>query len=269
MSAATSLTSGTLTALYALNAVNQQLTATTTSLVSGVSYASPADIIVSSQLRSTLAYLDAQSSSLQRTSNITATADAAFSEISTQLTDAAAIAVELGDATISDDQRAALQSQLDSIVQSVGTIASGSTFSDQPLLDGSVTLNAAGTSQALPEISAATLGEVTIDGQTYTLADIGSIEDPAIAQEVIREAQYEVTTHQASVGAFQTYTVDSYQTVLDSSIIQVSAANSLVSDTDYVASVSLLSQQQILRESSLLVLSIINDSQKNLVNLLA
>lgn len=268
MSAATSLTAGTLTALYALNAVNQQLSTTTRSLATGATYASPADIIATSQLQATLAHLDAQSTSLQRTSNITATADGAFSEISTQLTDAAAIAVELGDTTISSEQRTSLEAELASISQSIDSTASGAKFNDQALLDGSLTLTAAGASTTLPEISSSTLGEVVVDGQTYTLADIGSIEDPAITQEVIREAQYEITAQQASTGAFQTNTVESYQNVLDSSTIQISAAYSLVRDTDFVASASLLSQQQILRESAILVLSIVNDTQKNLVDLL-
>ncbi len=237
MSATTNINSSTLAALFTLNTLNEQITATTTSLATGVAIQSAANLIASTQLQATLAYLDAESSALQSTSNIAATADAALGEVSSLLIDASAIEVQLAGGGLSGEEEAALQLELDSINQSIDSIASNTTFNGQNLLDGTLTLSAVGVSITLPNVSGATLDEIT--------------------------------TAQAELGAFQSNTIDSYESVLDESIIQISAASSLISDTDFAVASASLVQQSILQEASILVLSILNDTQSNVLDLLA
>ena len=103
------------------------------------------------------------------------TADAALAEVSNLLIEAESLAIaNANTGGLSDAERLANQMQIDSILSSVNRIAGSTTFAGQQLLDGSATVTAGGGSVTIDSVSTGNLGEVEIDGDTYSLADVAT-----------------------------------------------------------------------------------------------
>src|SRR4051812_35121402 len=97
----------------------------------------PAALIASVSLDSTLAELDAQTDINSRASNQAAVADGVLESVSGLLTDAKSNAVANAGNTLSDPERGANQTQLDSILNSIDRLSGTASFIGQKLFDGS------------------------------------------------------------------------------------------------------------------------------------
>ena len=105
----------------------------------------PSGLIASENLRAVLADLEAESDSLQRVDHVASTADAAIGEMSDLLTEARGLAVAAANtAGVSDEERQALQMELDSVISSIDRMAQSTSFNGDRLLDGTATLTANG-----------------------------------------------------------------------------------------------------------------------------
>ncbi len=236
----------------------------------------PAGLITSENLRAILAALDAETRSLQRVDSVANVAEGALSEISGLLVEASGLAVASANtAGVSDAERAANQMELDSIIFSINRIANSTNFNGQRLLDGTATLSAGDGSITISNAAASALGEINIDGTTHTLIDVtfgGSLNiangDLEGAMQTIRAAMDQVATQRGTIGAFQKNTV---RTQINSNQIafeNVAAANSLIRDTDYAKETAALSRAQLLNQSSIGVMSMINFIRQQVMNAL-
>jgi flagellin len=204
----------------------------------------PADVIVATSLDSSLAELDGQSEVNTRASNQAAVADGFLGSISGLLTGAKSLAVANADSTLSDAERQANQTQLDSILDSVDRLSQNASFDGQKLLDGSGSIASSDGSLALPDTSSASIGNVTVNGVNYALTDTGSgqplnIVDGNIAgaSQVIDQATNDISTLRGQIGAFDQGTAAS-QGALVSSQIQLSSSLSMIQDTDVALEMS-------------------------------
>jgi flagellin len=226
----------------------------------------PAGLITSENFRAVLAALDAETRSLQRVDSVANVADAALSEISGLLVEATGLAVSSANtAGVSDAERAANQMELDSIVFAINRIANSTSFNGDRLLDGTATLNAGDGSISISSAAASALGEIDIDGTTHTLIDVASGGSLNIANgdlegtlQTIRAAMNQVATQRGTIGAFQKNTVTSQISTNQVAFENVAAANSLIRDTDYAKETAALSRAQLLNQSSIGVMSMIN-----------
>ena len=114
-----------------------------------------------------------------------------------------------------------------------------------------------------------------VDGVTYTLADLksgGSLTfvdgDIAIAQQVIQNSLTEVSSSRAAIGSFQKYSVGSRLSTIDTSIENLSAANSLIRNTDFALETALLNRSMVLQQSSMLAFGMMLDSQSSILQLI-
>ncbi len=236
----------------------------------------PAGLITSENFRAVLAALDAETRSLQRVDSVANVAESALSEISGLLVEATGLAVASANtAGFSDAERAANQMELDSIVFAINRIANSTSFNGDRLLDGTATLSAGGASITISSAAASALGEIDIDGTTHTLIDVASGGSLNIANgdlegtlQTIRAAMNQVATQRGTIGAFQKNTVASQISTNQVAFENVAAANSLIRDTDYAKETAALSRAQVLDQSSIGVMSMINFLRQEVMNAL-
>lgn len=236
----------------------------------------PAGLIVSEHLRALLATFETEVRALQRTDQLATTADGALSEMSDMLIEAEALAVaNANDAGLSPEEREANQMQIDSIVGTVNRLAGSAQFNGQTLLDGSLTLHAGDDSLDVDSARAQDLGQVEIDGQQYSLADIvtgGALNtvsgDPAEAVETLSAARAQISSMRGRIGAFQKYTIGSRLNGLGNTMVEIAAANSQIRDADYAKESANAARLRLLEQSSLQTMGLERLVAENVLNLL-
>ena len=203
---------------------------------------SPADLITAESLGATLAAIEAEARALQRVERVSASVDGALGEISNLLVEAEGLAIASASDFLSVEEQQANQMEMDSIIASVNYIAGTTTFNGQSLLDGGLSLSAAGQSLSIPGMAAGALGQALIDGELQSLASVGSggafnlvngnLEG---AQQAVSAAADQVNALRGRLGAFQRYGVGARQASLDDAFMATTAARSQLMDTDSAA----------------------------------
>jgi len=237
----------------------------------------PAGLITSENLRASLAALEAESRTLQRANAVVTTADAALAEVSNLLIEAESLAIaNANTGGLSDAERLANQMQIDSILSSVNRIAGSTTFAGQPLLDGSATVTAGGGSVTIDSVSTGNLGEVEIDGDTYSLADVatgGALNtvdgDISGAQQAIRAASSQVATQRGELGAFSLYTIGARASSIAAGIENIAAAESVIRNTDYAVETANLARLRVLYDASAMAVMLTSRGSLSILSLLA
>ena len=236
----------------------------------------PAGLIASENLRATLAALESEVRSLQRADNVANVAEGALGSTSDQLIQASGLAVTAANsAGMSDEERAAIQMEMDSILSSIDMTAGNTSFGGQQLLDGNASISAGTASVDLPNANSSSLGETEVDGTTYTLADLragGSLNlvdgDIEIAQQVIRNALTETSSARGQIGSFQRHTIGARINNSQTTMENIAAANSVIRDTDYAAEIVALNRGMILQSASMKAMSMILPAQASVLQLL-
>jgi len=142
---------GAMNALRNLTMTGVEYSKSVTRLSSGLRINSasddPAGLIASETFRAQISGIDQATRNNQDASNYAKTAEGAMDEMNKLLRDARALAVQSANsATLTDAQKQANQSQLNSIVASITRIAQNTSFGGKKLLDGSAGTYAASVS---------------------------------------------------------------------------------------------------------------------------
>ncbi len=236
----------------------------------------PAGLIASENLRAMLAGLEAEARALGRSDHVAAVAEGGLVGTSDMLIEANGLAITAANtAGLSEGEKQAIQGQLDLMLAAIDSTASNTSFNGDPLLDGTATITTANASLSLPDAATSSLGETVVDGVTYTLADLksgGSLNfvdgDIGIAQQVIQNSLTEVSTARAAIGSFQKYSIGSRLSTVETSIESLSAANSLIRDTNFAFETALLNRSMVLQQSSMLAFGMILGNQSSILQLL-
>ncbi len=228
----------------------------------------PAGLIAAENLEAQLAALEAESRALQRNDAVVSTADAALGQVGDMLVQGEALAVAAANTgAMSDAERDALQLEMDSINQSVDRTLRTASFGGVPLFNGDVSIPAAGDSFDLDAMTASSLGETDIGGTVYSQTDTANGEDLAIngdrpgdAQSVIGASIDQIATLRGRLGAFQKNEIGARRAGVLAEIENVSAADSIIRDTDYAAETAKQARLQTLAASSGAVLALANQN---------
>lgn len=102
--------------------------------------------------------------------------------------------------------------------------------------------------------------------QSGGTADLAS--DPTTAAAIVNEAIDQITSLRGRLGAFQATTLDSNRSALNSTLTNLSEAESLIRDADFAAETANLTRSQILVQSGTQVLAIANQNPQNVLALL-
>lgn len=210
----------------------------------------PAGLITADNLRATLAALEAESRTLQRTDHVIATADGALGEISAMINEAEALVVANAGDGLSADEKAANQMQIDSLVSSINRIAGTTSFNGRNLLDGTMSISGAGGTLDIDDVGMAPVGE----GEA--------------AQTALADARSRVTTLRGSLGAMSN-AIGSHLDAIGVTMENVAAAESVVRDTDYGRETASLARLQILTETSIRGIGLSNAMAGRVLKLLA
>lgn len=241
----------------------------------------PAGLIASENLRATLSALEAETRAFERTDSVASVAEAALGEVNDLLNDAESLAVASANTgAMTEEEIAANQLQMDSIIQSVQRISDTAQFNGKKLLDGGATLRAGRDEVQIDSVQPTDLGSTTVvsGGATSSvdLADIatgGSIDfasgDFDRIQEVLSNARSEVSTLRGQIGAFQANTIRPQLETRRTAFVNVSAAESIIRDTDYAFETSAFVGSSILTQSSMSVLAMANNQRSSLLDLFA
>ncbi len=268
----------TLTALHQFNRIQNELNQTAEKLATGfrINHGGddPAGLIISENLRSALATLEAESYVLQRMDMVANTAEGALAEVSNLLTDTSAMQVSMANTgAMSDAERDAIQNQIDYNLQSIDRITAGASFNGQPLFNGEVTLASGDQSLDLPVLSTGRMGETEIDGESYRLADIRSegdlAGDYANGQAVLKNAITEIASLRGRIGSFQKNTIATRINSVNVAMENVADANSVIRDTDYAVEMVNLIRTSTLGHVSMKTLSMLNENNSRVLDLLS
>jgi len=210
----------------------------------------PAGLISSEQLNAQLAALDAETRAMERADSVAATADAALLTVSDQLSEAKALAVaNANTGGMSDAEIEANRMQAESIVQSVDRQLSTASFNDVKLFDGGVTLKAGGETFTIDATTPATLG----------LSGVNTA-NPDELSSAVQTAAGRVNVLRGRIGAFQTNQIDAQRRGKTVEFENVSAANSIIRDTDFAAESARFARARILGATGGEALRLVNQS---------
>ena len=121
----------------------------------------------------------------------------------------------------------------------------------------------------ITSVNTARLGSES--GGLYQLQSGGTSDlatDPTTAASIVNEAIDQITSLRGRLGAFQATTLDSNRSALNSTLTNLSEAESLIRDADFAAETANLTRSQILVQSGTQVLAIANQNPQNVLALL-
>ncbi|HUT13544.1 MAG TPA: flagellin [Thermoguttaceae bacterium] len=218
----------------------------------------PAGLIAAENLRAELTAIEEASANAARARGVVRTADAAMSEVSSLLNTIRGNVVSAASSGYSDAELQAMQIETDAALDAIDRIGDITSFGGNHLLDGSGTTfvfspDAGDTvSLALPNINTSALGGAA--GRLSDLAGGGSASltsgNLAEAMSILDSAGGQVLEARVRAGAFEKYTIDSSQRVLDSMAENISSAFSQIQDTDVAAETSRSMRSEILVQAA-------------------
>jgi flagellin len=118
------------------------------------------------------------------------------------------------------------------------------------------------------------LGQVEIDGTTYTLQDVlgggtaSLAKDPVIAMKVISQAIDDVSTLRARIGAFQKNMLQTNVNSLNVAVENITATESAIRDANMATESAEYSKNQILVQAGTAMLAQANTISQNVLQLL-
>ncbi|MGD1915589.1 MAG: flagellin [Phycisphaerales bacterium] len=251
----------------------------------------PAGLISSEALSAALASLEAEGRALERSQAVVNTAEGAIAQISGLLIEAEGLAVAAANtAGTSEAEREAMQLEMDSILQTIDRIATGTEFNGQKLLTGgfSVPLGDGG-SEYVEKLDPSSLGEVwdiapeeTEDGDIIVdpdavrvnLSDVFSggvgslLDNPELAQRILTQAREDVTTQLGALGAIGKNTIAPRLAGISTQIENLTASRSLIRDADFAEEAARLIRANIKTDASLAALSAGLNNQGRVLDLL-
>ena len=280
--------SGSLAAAHQIQRTAASLANTMTQLSTGSRINSgkddPAGLIASELLRSEIAASNAAVKNTVMANSMLNIAESGMSHISNLLIEAKGLAVEAANTgAMTPAMIEANQMQMNAILDSIDRISGMTNWLGKPLLDGSLGASQGGALFQLgPDVVSSQQVTVPIEGtQTHQvggttglLMDLRSggtaslAMNPGLADQILGAAISQISTQRGEVGTTQRYTLDSNLHALQDSIVQLTAAKSMVADTDYALAVSNMVRDQILLQAGIQTLALTNQNRSYIASLL-
>ena len=232
----------------------------------------PAGLIAGELMRADITATNAAIKNTERANLMMNVAESGMRQIGNLLNDAKALAVESANTgAMSPAQVAANQLQMNEILNSIDRFSGMTNWLGKPLLDGSFSAsNGGATFQIGPQVVAGQQVNVGIEstrttgggGVTGMLADLRSggaaalATNPGLADSILSSAISQIASQRGSIGATQKYTLDASIAYLQDSLVQTTAAEALISNTDFALAASNLMRDQILFQAGVKALGI-------------
>ena len=198
--------------------------------------------------------------------SVAQTAEGATTEISNMLQRMRELAVQSANDSNSDDDRDALQAEVDALVDEIDRVASDTEFNDSTLLTTEADLSfqiGSGSGQTV-EVTFQSMTTATLDVDAL---DITTSSASATAMTTIDTAIATVDSFRADLGA----TINRFNYAIDnmSNIsMNTAASRSRIQDADYAASTTELARAQIIQQAATAMLAQANQQPQSVLSLL-
>lgn len=229
-----------------------------------------AGLTISEKMRSQVRGLNRASANAQDGISLIQVAEGALTETHSILQRMNELATQGANDTNTEDDRAAIQSELDQLVKEIDRISETTTFNTQVLLNGEFTDKAiqVGAKQGELETISISIESMSKDG--LGLEDDNTIEDNAGGQERMNQYQEAIKTvskQRSDLGALQNrleHTVLNIDNIAENT----QAAESRIRDTDVPAEMVEYSKNNILAQAGQAMLAQANQSTQGVLSLL-
>jgi len=288
MSLSVNSISGSLAAAHQVQRTSASLANTMTQLSTGMRINSgkddPAGLIAMELFRSEIAASNAAAKNTVMANSMLNIAESGMRQINNLLIEAKGLAVEAANSgAMTPEMIRANQMQMDAILGSIDRMSGMTNWLGKPLLDGSLSAeNGGALFQLGPQVVANQQVTVPIEGTRTSqvggtaglLMDLRSggaaslATNPGLADQILSSAISQISTQRGAIGATQKYTLEPNLHSLQDSIVQLTAAKSMIGDTDYALAVSNMVRDQILLQAGFQSLGLINQNRGYAASLL-
>ena len=229
-----------------------------------------AGMAISRKMKTQLAGLERASMNCSDGISVIQTAEGALNEVSSILQRCRELAVQSANDTYSDDDRAAVQQEIDQLMEEIQRISETTEFNTKTLLDGN--LEGEGTMVLQVGANENQTMEVEIpriDPETLSIKD-AEVTDHDLADEAITlfdDAIIRVSEIRAKLGAYQNrleHTVEN----LDTANYNLTEAVSRIEDADMAEQMTVFTQQNVLQQAGTSMLAQANERPQTILSLL-
>jgi len=234
-----------------------------------------AGLAVATSLNSDVTVLKQASTNASNATSILESADGTLSNIAEILQRMRSLATQAISGTVTDSERTYLNEEYQQLNSEITSIASGTRFNDESLLDGTtewasgVTVRVGATTSDNISISITTTTSASLGTTTLTVADsvVTSSTAASNALEALNAAVTEVSDTRSKVGAMISR-FEYREATLDTSVENTEAAASAIMDVDVAEEETTLSTEKVKTQAAIAVLSQANSMPEDLLSLL-
>jgi flagellin len=229
-----------------------------------------AGLAISTRISSDVTTLQQAATNASQATAILQTADGGASNISDILARMKSLASESASGTTTDSSRAYINSEFTQLTSEIDSIASGTRYSSQSLLDGSSVFSSGvsvlvGSSGS--DTITITLTSLTSSSLGVTSLDVSALSDATSALDTLDTAIDTVSAARASIGAQESrfnFSSDSISTQTQN----LQSANSAIKDVDIAAEQATLSSAEVKTQAAVSAESAANQMPQYLLKLL-
>jgi len=225
-------------------------------------------LAISEKMKAQIKGLEQASSNCQDAISLVQTAEGATTEIHNMLNRMVELATKSANGTYDTDvDRAAIQAEVDSLIEEIDRITTSTNFNGTTLLDGSMDelvlqIGAEGSDKITVAVTALNAAGLSVDG-----LDVSSVSNANAAIATIKTAINKVSTQRADLGAIQNrleYTVNN----LDTTAENMTSANSRIRDTDMAKEMMNYTKMNVLTQAAQAMLAQANQQPQAVLQLL-
>ena len=257
-----------------LNINSMQETSALSKLSSGSRIPSASDdaagLAISTRISSDITTLQQAATNAAQATSILQTADGGASNISDILARMKSLASESASGTVADSSRAYINSEFTQLKGEIDSIATGTRYSSQSLLDGSSVFSS-GVAVLVGSTSAdtitITLTNLTASSLGVTSLDVSTLSAATSAMSALDSAIDSVSSARAEIGAQESrfnFSADSISTQTQN----LQSANSAIKDVDIAAEQATLSSAEVKTQAAVSAETAANQMPQYLLKLL-
>ncbi|MDR0609430.1 MAG: hypothetical protein LBG58_04925 [Planctomycetaceae bacterium] len=244
----------------------------------------PAGLIAQEWLRSEITASHAASKNTRLANSMLNVAESGMQQISNLLIEAKGLAVEAANSGAMTPQMIeANQIQMNAILDSIDRFSAMTNWLGKPLLDGTLSSDNGGALFQLGQ-DVVSSQQVSVPIESVQTSRVGNgsnvlmelrsggsaslATNPMLADNILSSAISQIAMQRGEIGATQRYTLDSNINTLQDSLVSLTGAKSIISDTDYAVAVSNMVRDRILLQSGIQSLGLIEQNRQNTLSLL-
>ncbi|WP_374652507.1 flagellin [Dongia sp.] len=230
-----------------------------------------AGLAVGVRLQSDVTVLQQASTNASHGMSVLQTADGGAARISDILQRMKTLASQSLSGAVTDDERAYINSEFTQLISEIGSIASGTRFNGESLLDGTTAFSTGvdfllGTDAATDSLTV-TIADIDATALAVNASTVDTQANAETAATAVDAAIDTLLAARASIGA-QMSRFDYRGQMIETSIENLSSAQSAIMDADVAEEQSNLTTAEVLTDASISALSHANDMATRLSKLL-